>query len=114
MSNYTPALDDVFRALGDSTRRAVLQRLTAGPMPVKQLAQPFDMALPSFLKHIAVLEDCGLISSRKLGRVRTCRISPGRLGEAETWLRQQREIWESRTDRLAAFAEAAHRRGDPE
>jgi len=112
MTNYNPELDDVFRALGDPTRRAVLQRLLAGPSPVKQLAQPFDMALPSFLKHIAVLEECGLISSRKVGRVRTCSISPRKLGEAESWLRQQREIWEGRSDRLAAFVETGHRKGE--
>lgn len=114
MDNYNPVLDDIFRALGDPTRRAVLQRLVAGPTPVKELAQPFGMALPSFLKHIAVLEDCGLISSRKVGRVRTCRISPQRLGEAESWLRQQREIWQSRTDRLAAFVETIQPRGENE
>ena len=114
MDTFTPALDDLFRALGDPTRRAVLQRLVAGPSPVKKLAQPFGMALPSFLKHIAVLEQCGLITSNKVGRVRTCSISPDRLAEAESWLRRQREVWESRTDRLTAFVESASKREDNE
>lgn len=112
MATFNPALDDLFHALGDPTRRAVLQRLVVGPSPVKELAKPFGMALPSFLKHIAVLEQCGLITSNKVGRVRTCSISPGRLAEAESWLRQQREVWESRTDRLAAFVESTSTQED--
>ena len=71
MPNQTIPLDRVFHALADATRRAVLERLSDGPAPVSELAQPFDMALPSFTQHLIVLEDCGLVSSEKTGRVRT-------------------------------------------
>jgi DNA-binding transcriptional ArsR family regulator len=106
MSNHLAPLDRVFHALADPTRRAVIQRLGEGPAAVSDLARPFDMALPSFLNHLAVLEDCGLIASRKVGRVRTCRIRPKPLAQAESWIAEQRALWEGRTDRLAAYAEA--------
>lgn len=105
MANYQPGLNSVFHALADPTRRAVLQQLMHGPASVTELARPFDMALPSFLKHIAVLEACDLVSSRKSGRIRTCKLKPARLSGAERWLAGQREIWEGRTDRLAQYAE---------
>ena len=75
MPNNAKRLDRVFRALGDPTRRAVLGRLSSGPAAVSELAQPFDMALPSFTQHLAVLEECGLVRSRKTGRVRTCQLA---------------------------------------
>ena len=99
------SLNDVFRALSDPTRRAVLQQLIDGPASIKELAEPFDMALPSFLKHITVLEDTGLIGSRKVGRVRTCRLKPKKMSAAEQWMSDQRALWEGRTDRLAAYVE---------
>ncbi len=105
MANYYSNLDTVFQALGDPTRRAVIQRLVKAPASVKKLAEPFDMALPSFMKHLAVLENCGLISSTKVGRVRTCRLMPKRLAAAENWLGVQRKLWEGRTDRLAEYVE---------
>lgn len=98
-------LDGVFHALADPTRRAVIARLLAGPAPVKMLAQPFAMGLPAFLKHLAVLEDSGLIESHKEGRVRTCRLQAARLAAAEAWLAEQRQLWEARTDRLADYVE---------
>src|SRR5882762_7937505 len=103
-------LDGIFRALADPTRRAVVHRLGAGPASVQDLAAPFDMALPSFLKHISVLEDSGLIASKKTGRVRTCRVNLKRLVIAESWIREQRELWEDRTDRLADFVENLERK----
>ncbi len=105
MDNQPTPLDRIFHALGDATRRAVIQKLGTGPASVKELAQPFDMALPSFLKHITILEDCQLIATEKVGRVRTCRIRQAELAQAEGWLSEQRKIWEGRADRLAAFAE---------
>jgi DNA-binding transcriptional ArsR family regulator len=105
MDNHQPALNDVFRALADPTRRAVLRQLTRGPASVTELAEPFGMALPSFMKHIAVLEGSELISTRKTGRIRTCRLKPTKLARAERWLADQRAIWEGRTDRLADYAE---------
>jgi DNA-binding transcriptional ArsR family regulator len=103
MPNQGIALDNVFHALADPTRRAVLQRLSQGPASVKELAQPFEMALPSFLQHLKVLESGGLIRSRKVGRVRTCEIEPTPLNSAEAWIAEQRSIWEGRLDRLEAY-----------
>lgn len=103
-------LDTVFRALADSTRRAVIHRLGSGPASVQELAAPFDMALPSFLKHLSVLEASGLIASKKTGRVRTCRINRRKMLAAEAWMREQRALWEGRADRLAAFAENLERK----
>jgi DNA-binding transcriptional ArsR family regulator len=96
-------LDRVFRALGDPTRRAVLRRLSRGPAPVSELARPFDMALPSFTQHLAVLEGCGLIRSRKSGRVRTVQLVPQPLQAAEDWMAEQRALWERRLDQLGDF-----------
>jgi DNA-binding transcriptional ArsR family regulator len=93
-------LDRVFRALGDPTRRAVLSRLSTGPAPVTELARPFKMALPSFTQHLEVLEQCGLVRSRKSGRVRTYRLVPRPLEAAERWMAQQRALWERRLDQL--------------
>ena len=76
MPNQIIQLDRVFNALADPTRRAVLERLSNGPAPVSELAQPFDMALPSFTQHLNVLEGCGLVRSEKTGRVRTYQLAP--------------------------------------
>lgn len=103
MDQYDRQLDGVFQALADPTRRAVLRRLGAGPASISDLAQPFAMALPSFMKHIRLLEDRGLIRTRKQGRVRTCTLDRRRLAMAEAWLSIQRAQWESRTDRLERF-----------
>ena len=105
MQNYQSPLDAAFHALADPTRRAVVSRLTKGPAPVKELAEPFDMGLPSFMKHLRILEDDGLISSEKVGRVRTCRVRAESLAAAEAWLSEQRTLWQARTDRLAAYVE---------
>ena len=105
MENYQSTLDAAFHALADPTRRAVLSRLTKGPAPVTELAKPFDMGLPSFLKHLKVLENDGLIMSEKVGRVRICRINAERLDVAESWLSAQRAFWEGNTDRLADYVE---------
>ena len=104
MPNQT-RLDGVFRALADPTRRAVVQRLGRGPAPVSELAQPFAMALPSFMQHLQVLEDCGLVRSRKVGRVRTVRLVPEPLKKAERWMLAQRALWESHLDQLDAYLE---------
>ena len=103
MPNQTIQLDRVFNALADPTRRAVLERLTGGPAPVSELAQPFDMALPSFTQHLNVLEGCGLVRSEKTGRVRTYRLVPRPLQAAEHWMVAQRAIWETRLDQLDSY-----------
>lgn len=92
--------DSVFRALADPTRRGVLARLSRSPASVSELAEPFAMALPSFVGHLRVLEESGLVSSSKAGRVRTYRLVPGRLRVAEDWLAGQRGLWEKRLDQL--------------
>ena len=93
-------LDNVFQALTDPTRRAVIGRLGRGPASITELAEPFGIALPSFLKHIHVLEAAGWIRTSKAGRVRTCTLERSALAAAEGWLGQQRAIWDARTDRL--------------
>lgn len=108
MANYSLALDDVFLALGDPTRRAIVNRLTVGAASVTELAAPFAMALPSFMKHLGVLERSGLIRSQKQGRTRTCQLVPAGLQTAEAWMAEQRAMWESRSDRLAAYVESLH------
>jgi len=105
MENYQSSVDAAFHALADPTRRAIVSRLTKGPLPVKELAEPFDMGLPSFMKHLRILEKDGLISSEKVGRVRTCRMNTERLAVAESWLSEQRKLWRARTDRLADYVE---------
>ena len=106
MVNQQVALDTVFHALADPTRRAVIRRLLQGGAPVKALSEPFAMGLPAFLKHLAVLEGSGLIRSEKRGRVRTCHLNADRLAKAEDWLSEQRAVWQGRTDRLATFVES--------
>ncbi len=105
MENYQSSLDAAFHALADPTRRAVLSRLTRGPAPVMELAVPFDMGLPSFMKHLNILQKDGLITSEKVGRVRTCRVNAEKLAAAETWLSEQRALWQAQADRLADYVE---------
>jgi DNA-binding transcriptional ArsR family regulator len=100
MENYSHDLDAAFHALADPTRRAVVSRLMRGPAPVGELAQPFGMGLPSFLKHLKILEESGLIVSRKEGRVRTCEARAEKLEALERWFDEQRAVWESRYEKL--------------
>lgn len=108
MANQQTRLSDVFYALADPTRRKIVGVLGSGPASVSALAAPFEMALPSFMKHLAVLERSGLIRSNKVGRVRTCELQAKALSPAEQWMAGQRAVWEARTDRLSAFAEKLH------
>jgi DNA-binding transcriptional ArsR family regulator len=103
MEQYQEPMNAIFQALADPTRRAVLRRLGKGPASISELAKPFDMALPSFLKHIHFLEDSGWIQTRKEGRVRTCAIEKKPFAAVEAWLSEQRVLWEGRTDRLERF-----------
>ena len=96
-------LTRVFQALTDPTRRAVLERLTRGSAAVSELAQPFKMALPSFVQHLGVLEECGLVHSKKQGRVRTYTLAPQPLEAAGHGLAAQRLLWERRLDSLDDF-----------
>lgn len=108
MAKYSEQLSGVFQALADPTRRAVLGRLCQGPASVSELAKPFDMALPSFMKHIHLLEDSGWIQTHKEGRVRTCVIEKKSFTMVEAWLSEQRDLWEARTDRLEKFVTNSH------
>jgi len=103
MPNNTSALDHVFHALADPTRRAVVERLRRGPAAMSELARPFSMALPSFAQHMGVLERSGLVRSRKAGRVRTYRLAPRPLRFAHDWLGEQRALWERRLDQLDGY-----------
>jgi DNA-binding transcriptional ArsR family regulator len=110
--NRLADLDQVFHALADPSRRAMVERLVGGPASVSQLAEPFAMSLPAVVQHLGVLEDAGVVTSEKVGRVRTCRLQPQALRLAEAWLGAQRTVWESRLDRLAA--ELAQPNGQPQ
>ncbi len=100
-STATPTgIEQVFKALGDPTRRRVVERLGYSPASTSELAADFDMALPSFLQHLRALEACGLVASTKSGRVRTYRLTPEPLEEAGEWLAKQREHWQRRLDQL--------------
>ena len=101
MLNYQ--LDKAFTALSDPARRAMVERLAQGPATVSELARPLPMSLPAVMLHLKVLEDCGLVTSQKVGRVRTCRIEPQMLSQAEKWVSERRRMWERNLDRLGAY-----------
>lgn len=93
-------VDRVFHALGDPTRRAIVERLSKGPASVSSLAAPLLITLAAVVQHLQVLEKSGLVRTEKLGRVRTCRIEPAGLSVVEQWIRDRRSLWETRFDRL--------------
>lgn len=100
MAKHDPDLSLLFHALADPTRRAMLSRLAKGAAPVSELAAPTGLRLPTVMRHLAVLEEAGLIATAKDGRVRSCAIVPEALTPMRTWLDEQRAIWEARLDRL--------------
>ena len=106
-------LDATLAALSDPTRRAVIDRLRDGPAPVSDLHAPHDIALPTFLRHLKVLERSGLVRSEKAGRVRTVHIEAAPLKQLDTWLDRHRRLWEARLDRLATLAETLDDGNDP-
>lgn len=93
-------VDCVFHALGDPTRRAIVEKLSAGPISVSRLAKPLDITLAAVVQHLQVLEESGLVHTEKVGRVRTCRIEPRGLTVAERWIDERRSLWERRFDHL--------------
>jgi len=93
-------LDRVFHALGDPGRRSMVERLSHGPATVSELAEPLAMSLTAVVQHVRVLETCGLVTSTKRGRVRTCRLHVATLNAAEVWIIERRREWERRLDRL--------------
>ena len=98
-------IDRVFQALGDATRRAMLERLSDGPMSVSKLAEPFAMSLAAVVQHLQVLEEAGLVKTEKTGRVRSCRVEAAGLRAAEVWLKARRPEWDRKLDRLGEFLE---------
>jgi DNA-binding transcriptional ArsR family regulator len=100
MTANVETVDGIFQALSDPTRRRVVERLSRSSASVSELAKPFEMALPSFLQHLRILEECGLVHSTKTGRVRTYQLASKRLRLAEDWLARQRQLWERRLDQL--------------
>lgn len=103
-----------FQALADPSRRAMIERLARGPASVSQLAAPLEMSMPAVMQHLQLLEGTGLVSTRKHGRVRTCRIETAPLRTLETWIAEQRTGWERRLDRLeAVMADQDHDSEDP-
>lgn len=103
MTKHDPDLSRLFHALADPTRRSILTRLAETPGRITDLAGPTGLRLPTVMRHLSVLEEAGLISTSKAGRVRTCALVPEGLEPVRTWLDEQRAIWEARLDRLDAF-----------
>jgi DNA-binding transcriptional ArsR family regulator len=100
MQKKKPDVDRVFHALGDSSRRAIVEKLSKGPLSVSRLAGPLNITLAAVVQHLQVLEESGLVQTEKVGRVRTCRIEPAGLSVAEQWIGDRRSTWERRFDRL--------------
>jgi DNA-binding transcriptional ArsR family regulator len=98
-------LDRTFSALSDPTRRDILERLSAGPASISQLAEPIGISLPGVMKHVRILEEAKLVTTEKHGRTRECRIAPGDMDEVTDWIEHYRRTWEQRLDRLEAYLE---------
>jgi DNA-binding transcriptional ArsR family regulator len=105
MPQTSPNIDRIFHALGDPTRRAMMEGMSAGPVSVSRLAEPLAMSLAAVVQHLQVLEECGLVRTEKVGRVRTCRIEPAGLDAAAGWIGARRSRWEQRLDRLGDLLE---------
>ncbi len=100
MHRKKPDIDRVFHALGDPSRRAIMEKLSEGPISVSRLAEPLDITLAAVMQHLQVLEESGLVQTEKVGRVRTCSIEPTGLSVAAKWIGDRRSLWERRLDRL--------------
>jgi DNA-binding transcriptional ArsR family regulator len=114
MLNQSAHLDRTFHALADPARRAMVERLSHSPATVSDLARPLSMSLPAVLQHLMVLENAGLVATRKQGRVRTCEIAPAALAPLEAWIAARRAEWEQRFDALASYLDGLQRQGDPD
>jgi len=100
MHRKKPDIDRVFHALGDPSRRAIVEKLSEGPLSVSRLAEPLDITLAAVVQHLQVLEESGLVQTEKVGRVRTCRIETAGFSVLEQWIADHRSMWEQRLDRL--------------
>jgi DNA-binding transcriptional ArsR family regulator len=103
MTSQRANVDRVFHALGDPMRRAIVEKLSHGPITVSRLAKPLEITLAAVIQHVQVLEKSGLVRTTKVGRVRTCRMEPAGLSIAEQWIGERRSLWERRLDRLGAL-----------
>jgi DNA-binding transcriptional ArsR family regulator len=103
MLNQRDRVESVFHALGDPTRRRIVEHLSYGPASVSELARPLAISLPGVVQHLQILEQSGLVSSEKIGRVRRCSMRPAAMREAEGWIAGRRDEWERRLDRLGAY-----------
>jgi DNA-binding transcriptional ArsR family regulator len=106
MLKFTDPVDARFAALADGTRRAIVDRLSHGPATVSEIAGPFSITLAAVVQHVGVLEACGLVTTQKSGRVRTCRLEPAALASGEDWLHERRIFWTRRLDRLESVLAA--------
>ncbi len=111
MVQHGPALDTAFSALSDATRRGILEQLGRRDASISELAVRFDMTLTGMKKHVHVLERAGLVTSEKVGRVRTCRLGPRRLQDEAAWIAKYRSMLEARLDSLEDFLQRT--KGDP-
>jgi len=98
-------LDRTFSALADPKRRDILERLSRGPASISELAQPFGISLPGVMKHVRILEEAHLVTTKKNGRTRECRLGPEQMDDVTRWIEMQRDRWERRLDRLEAYIE---------
>jgi DNA-binding transcriptional ArsR family regulator len=106
----SPRLDASFAAISDATRRGVLERLGRNDASITDLAETFHMTLTGMRKHVGVLEQAGLVTTQKVGRVRTCRLGPRRLEEETAWIERYRRLWDSRFDELDKVVEELKRK----
>ena len=109
MPDAKPTADRVFHALGDPTRRRILERLNDGPVSVSRLAEPLGLTLAAVVQHLQILEESGLVQTEKVGRVRSCRLEPQGFAVAEQWIRDRRTIWEQRLDALGEMLDTEPR-----
>ncbi len=112
MVQYSNRLGDALTAVADPTRRGILERLGKRDASITELAEWFDMTLTGMKKHVAILEDAGLVATEKVGRVRTCRLGARRLDDVAAWVAQYQQMLDERLDRLADFLERT--KGDPQ
>ena len=103
MLNQRSQVGPVFQALADPTRRGLVERLSSGPASVSELAEPLPMSLSAVVQHLGVLEAGGIVTTKKVGRVRTCQLDPDALDVAGSWIAGQQAAWQHRLDRLGAF-----------
>lgn len=103
MKSKISGLETIFHALADRSRLGMVERLSSGPASVKELAEPLEMALPSVLKHLKVLEEGGIVISEKLGRVRTYRLDPTKISSIDSWVEDRKAAWNRSFDRLGNF-----------